>query len=183
MNVWKLILHHEKDVNGDVIDPEIRQKMLSWSLDQKRIAIGWGKIGDIAKYAEFDDPSERIAQEIGSKYPHVGSRNREHGGYSLWNFFHVVKEGDLVILVGKGSHRKAVMRIGDEDVKNGDYFWEPEEQPSFSDYQHQRRATKIGGHKEANKIWNDWKNGCLGLEGGSHCTLTRLILNEEYRFP
>ncbi len=119
MNVWRLITHHD--------NPEYA---LQWFKKKSRIAIGWGKIGNIThnKYSSTEDISLAIKME----YPDVS--NSMIGGICLYDFCYNMQPGDLIIL-STGSKRELVMEV------EGEYEFNkyPEEKP-LGDYQHQRKA-------------------------------------------
>jgi hypothetical protein len=186
MNVWKLILYHENE-KCDQQPADIRDKMLRWSIANNRIALGWGEVSNVP---ECDSPQE-CAEAIRCTPQFCGFPDHSivHGGYSLYNFCHVMREGDSVIVVGRNSRREGIMRIGDENGSHGEYFREAKRQlPPVGNYQHQRRATRVGGHEEANRLWLPWKQAWKDQEwklaGGSiegpdgYCTLMRLIRSE-----
>jgi len=47
MNVWKLMLHHEKEKYDKQVSPEIRNEMLYWTIREGRIALGWGEVSNV----------------------------------------------------------------------------------------------------------------------------------------
>ena len=91
MNVWRLITHHS-DAEGT----------LNWSLKNGRIAIGWGRAGDIRDYVS----AREIVEAVREEYP--GIQNAPVSGGQLWNFCHNLAKDDLVIL-STGKYRAAVV--------------------------------------------------------------------------
>ena len=91
MNTWRLIAHHK--------DPE---SAISWLRDQRRIAIGWGRIGDLR--TSCVRAATDITAMVRKKYPKA--QNGHLGGPSLWRFYDKMLVGDLVI-VGDGQRRVA----------------------------------------------------------------------------
>ena len=118
VKVWRLIAHHE--------NPEWA---VDWSRQNERIAVGWGRIGDIRQQGY------RSAKEIGAairrEYP--GLPNSGLGGPSLWNLYNDVGLGDLVILGYKGK-RLAVFEV------QGEYEYQPTDPSYWYPYPHQRHA-------------------------------------------
>ncbi|MEQ8765162.1 MAG: HNH endonuclease [Planctomycetota bacterium] len=117
MKVWKLIAHHEEPA-----------QMSAWAEEQGRIAVGWGRIGDLRE-GELSGAQE-ISRRIAAAYPELN--NAHTGGPSLWNFVRDMSEGDLVLLAG-GGQRFGVFEI------TGPYSW-MSLHDSLGDYQHQRTA-------------------------------------------
>lgn len=131
MRIWKLIGHHK-----------LPDEAIAWSLNVGRIAVGWGKIGDLR--ALHFSGSQDISTKIRQEYPEA--TNAHLGGPSLWSFFHEMDVGDLVILVGK-RRRACVVEV------TGPYSWTGQED-SFSkgDYQHQRMAVLT--EEEPDQLWH-----------------------------
>ena len=112
MAVWRLITHHS--------DPE---RLLAWTIQNSRIAIGWCALGDLRTY-----PSEaKIKAKALVTFPTLP--NRFFSGHQLWAFLHEVQKGDLVILSARGRARVAEV--------TGDYMFEPTHGDA-SPYAHQR---------------------------------------------
>ena len=128
MKIWKLIAHHE--------DPA---RMNAWAEEHGRLAIGWGRIGDLRE-GQISSAKE-ISRRIAAKYPELA--NAHIGGPSLWRFLREMTEGDLVLLAG-GGQRFGVFEI------TGSYSWvSPHD--SLGDYQHQRAAVPTGHDPEV--LW------------------------------
>jgi len=122
IRVWRLITHHED-----------KEGALFWTRQQGRIAIGWGRIGNMRdlKYSSADEITEAIKTKY-SLFP-----NPHLGGASLWNFYTVIEKQDLVILSAR-KPRELVVEV------EGDYEWrgptiEANDAPRGGDYWHQRR--------------------------------------------
>lgn len=154
--VWRLITHHEN-----------RDAALSWSLKNGRIAIGWGAIGDI-KMRGYES-AEDIRDAIQHFYPEL--RSSSNGGFSLWDFFKVVKGGDLVIM--RGAKSSCVAKVV------GDYFFDNQQFP-FSEmdgnYFHQRpvRSTRY----DPDVLWK--VAGRMAQDGGS---IYRTLIRCEKTLP
>ena len=155
MRVWRLITHHaDKD------------HALFWAKQNSRIAIGWGKIGDIREkgYKSADE----ITSVIRIEYP--GLDNSHLGGSSLWDFYSHVGLGDLVVL-SASKPRVLVVEVA------GEYEW-ADESPFEGDYQHQRRVI-VRRDLSPDDIWN--KAGGQAAGQNPHGTLIRCEreLNDE----
>lgn len=99
MNIWRMKTHH--------IDPE---GAVAWSRKHGRIAIGWGRIGDVTEFQTQVD----IREAIRSCYPTPQYSNNAHlGAPSLWDLCHTMQKGDLVILSGRAPRELVVEVIGD----------------------------------------------------------------------
>ena len=132
MALWRLITHHQY--------PE---DMLGWVLTTQRLAIGWGRIGDLSAggYTSHED----IARVISDRYD--GIANAPSGGHCLWDFWRTMRHGDLVIL-GTGERRRAVLRV------TGPYEYVATAQPQpVIDYQHQREAELV--NLDADHLWQN----------------------------
>ena len=123
------------------IDPE---GAVAWSRKNGRIAIGWGRVGDITKYKSQSE----IKEAIRSCYPVPQYSNNAHlGAPSLWDLCHTMQKDDLVILSGRAPRELVVEVIGD-------YRFITEETPTQTDegeYYNQRtvRVTEF----DPNKLW------------------------------
>ena len=140
MTIWRMFTHH--------IDPE---NALAWTRQNGRIAIGWGRVGDVERYQS----QEEIKAAIRAQYPIPPFRNNAHlGAPSLWDFCRTMQREDLVILNGK-KPRALVVKIV------GDYRYEAGESPLEGDCQNQRRIemTSLDG----NALWF-----AAGRAPGSH---------------
>ncbi len=130
MNVWRMFTHH--------ID---RDSGLAWMRKNERIAIGWGRIGDIRKYKSKDD----IKAAIKSHYLLPEFKNNAHwGAPSLWDFCHEVQVGDLVILAAS-TPRTLVVQV------TGDYEFAKENWPLIGEFQNQRMIRETIYNPD--KIW------------------------------
>jgi hypothetical protein len=137
MTIWRITAHHK---NPD--------RMIEWSMKVGRIAVGWGRVGDLRlpQFATYDDFRDALKK----KYP--GHTNRMQGGPSLWNFWHM-EIGDLAI-ISSGWRRSHVVEIV------GDYQWE-KQRSWFGDYWHQRAA--VVTEHVANELWS--RVGCSVAKG------------------
>ena len=122
MNIWRLITHHE-DADG----------ALAWTCQNGRIAIGWGKIGDL-RHQVFNS-SKEVGVIIRRYYPELN--NSGLGGISLWNFYSQMQKGDLVIL-SSSRPRELVVEV------QGEYKYSTIPKVNGVElsghYQHQRRV-------------------------------------------
>ena len=140
MTLWKLALHHEQ---------KRKKKMLDWSLREGRIALGWGKVGNIPQYDSWQEIRTAIRQ-IDDYRTGLHPSNWIAGGHSLWSFYNEMKKGDLVILVGANSRRELVVEVADESIE-----WKSKrESATFDDYQHQRNA-QIRNDLNADTLWSE----------------------------
>ena len=120
ITVWRLNPHHAAPHDA-----------LQWAKETGRLAIGWGRIGDIK--AQNYSP-QAIFDAVKKSYPD----RRNAGGFqhSLHDFCYRIRLGDLVILRSKKN--LLVMEV------TGNYEYKPTpEEPPIGDYQHQRRATVL----------------------------------------
>jgi hypothetical protein len=138
MNIWRLIAHHEEP-DGAIEE----MKKLS------RIAIGWSSIGDLRKTNVAG--SSDIAAMISKSYPTL--ENSHLGGPSLWNLYHVMQEGDLVILNAKGKRVCVFEVLGPYIYESGD--------GQIKGYGHQRSACLTSINPE--DLWNS--SGSAVAEG------------------
>jgi len=130
VNIWRLISHHQD-----------AEKAILWCKEKSRIAIGWGKIGDLRQSAPQD--ASAITSLIQIVYPELNNANL--GGPSLWRLYSEMAIGDLVIL-SDGNKRQAVMRV------TGDYEWTDDRQHELSgSYYHQRSAETT--QDEPDELW------------------------------
>jgi predicted Mrr-cat superfamily restriction endonuclease len=120
MNVWRLIPHFTEKSAG-----------LAWCIKNNRIAIGWGRIGDLAAMAPTSDT--QITEAIATAYAGENLRPGAMGGPSLWQFFQEVQEYDLVVVRADAS-RSVVMEV------TGPYEWMESEPGLPGEFQHQRSA-------------------------------------------
>ena len=104
MNIWRLIAHHEDPVAA-----------IEEMKARNRIAVGWSLVKDLSRLA-IARPSD-ISDLIRSSYPNL--QNAHLGGPSLWNLFHKMQIGDLVILSARGA-RNSVFEVV------GPYTYEPD---------------------------------------------------------
>jgi hypothetical protein len=128
VNVWRLVAHHE--------DPK---GAIEWSIATGKVAVGWGSAGDLRDLAPSSGTD--ISHTLPSVYPDL--QNAHLGGPSLWNFFKLMKIGDLAIVSGGGA-RSHVVEI------TGDYFF-ASARDSFGDYFHQRTA--VVTDKDPDELW------------------------------
>ena len=105
-----------------------RGAAVDWTRANRRIAIGWGKIGDIARFHS----QGAVKAAIKNAYPVPPYKNNAHlGAPSLWDFRNHMKRGDLVILSGRVSRELVVEVVGDYEFVAG-------LSPLSGEYHHQR---------------------------------------------
>lgn len=117
MTIWRLIAHHE---DAAVAIEEMKHR--------NRIAIGWSRTGDLSK-SGVSKPSDISALISQTHHP---IENSHLGGPSLWNLYHHMQEGDLVIVNANGK-RVCVFEV------LGPYIYEAGP-AQIMDYAHQRSA-------------------------------------------
>ena len=115
MTIWRLTTH-----------PEHPEAALAWVKEHKRIALGWGEVGDISRFGSADE----ISVALKALKPPLS--NTAPGGANLWDFAHTVQKGDYVI-VGTTKLRVVV-------AVTGEYEWKSQPDDLLGDYQHQRVA-------------------------------------------
>ena len=138
MNIYRMIVHHTD-----------RPAAMRWTRANRRVAIGWGKSGDVARY----NGKAELKRALVACYPPPIRNNFKSGSESLWSFCHDVCIGDLIILSGNKT-RELVVEI------TGDYEFVPGDSPLFGEYNHQR-AMEITQY-DADKLWR----AAGGLEAG-----------------
>lgn len=141
-HVWRLIAHHE--------DSDLA---IQTCKEASRIAIGWGRIGDLHR---FSASTSEIGKAIRSFYPKLS--NARLGGPSLLRFAHQIRIGDIII-ISDGSRRRDVAEVTGEYQWNTD--WSPVPQ---GDYWHQR-AANFWAVAPADELWR--RCGAAVAEGES----------------
>jgi hypothetical protein len=131
--VWRLVTHHEH--------PEA---VLAWAIRTRRLAIGWGSIGNL-RDSDYNS-SERIIQFFSDQGEET-SASAVLAGQCLYDFRFRVRPGDLVIVsTGKGGARRAVMEV------LGDYEWgDAPDWVSGDNYRHQRKARIVD--MDPDELW------------------------------
>lgn len=117
MRIWRLIAHHEEAAEA-----------IEEMKERNRIAIGWTKIGDLR---ETDATSASDITSLISAAHHP-IENAHMGGPSLWNLYHHMQAGDLVIVNANGK-RICVFEV------LGPYLFESG-RGEIKGYAHQRSA-------------------------------------------
>ena len=149
-NVWRLIAHHED-----------RDAAIRWSLQNEKLAIGWGAIGNIG--AGSLNSAVDIRDAIRETYPQKS--NATNGGFSLWDFYSAMKIGDRVIL--RGIKSSCVVEVV------GDYLFDKQNAPiprQGSEYFHQRDMKLTG--LDPDVLWEE--SGKMAPGNGSiYRTLVR----------
>ncbi len=126
-----------------------RAAAMRWTRANRRIAIGWGKSGDVRQY----DAKDHIKTVLPVLYPPPHPNNSKSGSESLWSFCHDMQIGDLIILSGDKG-RELVVEI------TGDYEFVAGQSPLYGEYNHQR-AIEITQY-DGDKLWR----AAGGLEEG-----------------
>ena len=121
MNIWRLMANHI---------PEHYNKVVSWSRSNNVVAVGWGGTDDLNKHSIADELS--MVSLVGNTHSTSG-QNHANGGRSLWNLYHEVRNGDLIII--NAPRPSAVMRV------IGEYHYVPDESPPF--YEHRLKAEPV----------------------------------------
>jgi predicted Mrr-cat superfamily restriction endonuclease len=135
VNVWKMLTHHNN-----------RQGAIAWTKKSSRIAIGWGRVGDISTYAS----PESIKTAIRNFYPRPEFPNNAHlGAPSLWDFYHEVKSKDLVILAGDSPRALVVEIVGPYQYIIND---SPPSLNSFTGEYYNQREIRLTSY-DPDKIW------------------------------
>lgn len=148
--IWRLIAHHEA---GDLA---IRR-----SKEASRIAIGWGKIGDLSRHSA---EASEIGDAIRLSYPKLN--NSGQGGQCLLRFAHQMRKGDLVI-ISDGVRRREIAEI------TGDYQWTKDWSPiPGGDYWH-HRAAKFWSASPPDELWKQC-GGAVASGENIRWTLARL---------
>ena len=137
MNCWRLIAHHK---GPEEALEEYRRRGI--------IALGWGAIGHL-RALQPDSPAA-IRRALLNITGYVRPQCATAGGQCLWDFYHEMQVGDLIVL-SLGKHGGVQRDVA--EVK-GEYEWIPT--PVFpgpslfdNDYHHIRRV--------------EWKPDCNGL--------------------
>ena len=129
MTIWRMIAHHTD-----------RTAAMRWTRANRRIAIGWGKAGDVTNYQTKAD----LKSALHASYPPPIRDNFKSGSESLWLLCHDVEIGDLIIL--SGAHgRELVVEI------TGDYEFVPGASPLYGEYNNQR-AIELTDY-DGDKLW------------------------------
>jgi len=129
MQIWRLVAHHE--------DPKMA---IAWFNKTGRIAVGWGRAGDLRHYRSVSIETLRE----GLKQVYAGEYNRRQGAKSLLNFWNM-EVGDLVIITRGSGRRSHVVKVV------GDYVWTSRVNP-LGDYLHQRAA--VTTDDDPDELWS-----------------------------
>jgi 5-methylcytosine-specific restriction protein B len=76
------------------------EKVWRFDLDRGIISIGWTKLGDISSLSE-----KQLSELIDHAYVNESAISRKYRYRMLWNFYHSIKPGDVIIA------RKGVKKI------------------------------------------------------------------------
>lgn len=152
MTIWRLIAHHEDS-----------QAAIQEMIRRGRIAIGWSDVGDLSKLSVSS--SSTISSLISRGPRRVD--NAHLGGPSLWNLYHHMQVGDLVILNADGK-RVCVFEVV------GPYVYESGSGQILG-YAHQRPACETGINPE--DLWSG--SGSAVAEGQNvRWTLASCVASE-----
>jgi predicted Mrr-cat superfamily restriction endonuclease len=126
---------------------------LPWVSANRRIAIGWGEVGDIRQLGTFDAIAEAIRERNADHPDHAGKpeANVQHGAHSLHDFCFAMRPGDLVI-VSDRSRRRGVWEVLGEYEYVGSAAV-----PAGTNYQHQRLARQTD--QDADELWSQAGGG------------------------
>jgi len=134
--VWRLITWSER--YGD--NPEqVYERFLKYTV----IALGWSLVGDLREWQPSSP--EEIADRIRRIDAYWNLRNASAGGRSLYSFFKVLNNGDLVILVAKGKRKKVVEVTGSYCYKIDDIL--------ISEDLYHRRTIKKRDEINPDELW------------------------------
>jgi hypothetical protein len=124
--VWRLLMTDE---------PDHPDAAVVWATGHRRVAIGWGEIGDLRSFGGSGEIAEAIRRRNETHPDHTGhgAANVQHGIDSLYDFCYRMTPGDLVILSIGGGNRRLVMEV------TGAYEYVAPSQAPVN-YQHQRKA-------------------------------------------
>lgn len=129
---------------------------MRWSRQNNRIALGWDNLGDLNSgiYNSGIYNSQKAVENAIRKF-HLQNSNFKSGSFSLWNFYHEMKQGDFVILKGDKDNR--VVEV------TSDYYFDSSNCSSNEDYFHQRsvKFTQL----DPQQLWR--ASGGMALDGGS----------------
>jgi predicted Mrr-cat superfamily restriction endonuclease len=157
MTVWKLIAHKKADK---------RDEILRWSEREGVIAVGWTDTGDLRRANAANERA--MIDAVIAVRPTRHRSNCTNGGKALWNLFHEMQTGDLVILVGRAGER-IVMRI------TGDYFYVASSEDPY--YGHRRPAQRVT-RMNASEVWTH-AGGGIAAGQSPYGTLVRCALQVE----
>jgi hypothetical protein len=129
--VWRLMTHYL---------PQHRAAALDWSVRNRRLAIGWGSIGNLSTTAYAS--REAIQRAIGQHYPNDNTAIT--GARSLFSFCREMAPGDLVIL---NTDRPALVM----EVVGICEYGDPPNVPDMEHFRHQRSARIVG--MDATQLW------------------------------
>lgn len=88
----------------DATQAETWEKVWQFDLQNNVISIGWGTLGEISNYDE-----DQLKAAIANTFPDKTSATQTRCFNMIWNFFHTIKPGDIVI-ARKG--RKFIAAVG-----------------------------------------------------------------------
>lgn len=120
MKIWKMMAHHEKPLLA-----------FQQHVERGYLAVGWNEVDDLRK----SRPVDQKAINALLKTAGFDMRKNPDGASSLWRFYALMSEGDLVIDVARnpGTKRLGVFRV------TGPYEYLEPAQRVFG-YPHGRRA-------------------------------------------
>lgn len=112
--------------------PEYYDEVIRRTLSNSEIAVGWGQVGDLRQCAFGNERG--ITNLVSEAYPTLIGTQHANGGRSLWNLYHEMQIGDLVI-VNKRTPTLTMRVVGD-------YFYDYEASGT-EDYDHRRKAEAV----------------------------------------
>lgn len=122
--VWRLLIEEPEDT-------------LPWMSGNKRIAIGWGEIGDVRLLGSLDAIAKAI-RERNENHPDYAGRpaaNVQHGSHSLYDFCFTMKPRALVIISDRVQRRQVREVVGGYDYVD--------QSAAPLNYRHQRDARLV----------------------------------------
>ena len=152
VNVWKIIPINE-------LSKVRKDDALEIAMEQGRVFVGWGAIGNIMS-GRLDDTDE---MEIALKRAYPAGNNVNNGIRALMNFAYVVVPGDIVVIVGN-TKSSLCMVEGEYEYEDSAHFGMP------AGYEHQRRIRVISrDSREVERI----ESICSGFEGSQYVTVRK----------
>jgi hypothetical protein len=117
--VWRLIAHSDYAKQAAAV---------RLTTERRRIAVGWGEIGDLRELAP-KGPAPKGPRDIERALREA--RGKAYGAATLWWLYQEMRESDLVVLA---THRG---RVGVFEVA-GAYDFQPDPDTELGEYQHLR---------------------------------------------
>ncbi|GEM_PF-6990393 len=152
VNAWKIIPINE-------LSKVRKDDALEISMEQGRVFVGWGAIGNIVT-GRIDDTD---VMEIALKRAYPGGNNLNNGIRALMNFAYLVVPGDIVLIMGNTKSALCVID-GDYEYEDSTHFGMPE------GYDHQRHISVISRDtREVERV----ESMCSGFDGSQYVTVRK----------